>query len=145
MSVSDEQVIFITGFPGFIAGRLVERLAADGSRFYLLVQSAFVDAAIRSLERISERSGVGLENFAIVEGDIAYAAWRDAGMAVIDVGDRARPTLITHKYCLYGPCALERWPYPGYEWVKVTVPGTTPVYYSFMKRLDRPPFPPPPR
>jgi hypothetical protein len=31
---------------------------------------------------------------AIVDGDIAYAAWRDAGMAVIDVGDRARPTLI---------------------------------------------------
>lgn len=55
-----------------------------------------------------------------------------------------RPTLITHKYCLYGPCNLERWPYPGYEWVKVTVPGIKPTYYSFMKRFDRPPFPPPP-
>jgi hypothetical protein len=54
-----------------------------------------------------------------------------------------RPTLITHKYCLYGPCSLERWPYPGYEWVKITVPGSTPIYYSFMKRMDRSfgPFP----
>jgi hypothetical protein len=34
---------------------------------------------------------------AIVDGDIAYAAWRDAGMAVIDVRDRARPKLITHR------------------------------------------------
>jgi hypothetical protein len=34
---------------------------------------------------------------AIVDGDTAYAAWRDAGMLVIDVGDRARPKLIVHR------------------------------------------------
>jgi hypothetical protein len=34
---------------------------------------------------------------AIVHGDTAYAAWRDAGMVVIDVADRARPKLITHR------------------------------------------------
>jgi len=34
---------------------------------------------------------------AIVHGDIAYAAWRDAGMAVIDVADRSKPKLITHR------------------------------------------------
>jgi len=34
---------------------------------------------------------------AIVHGDVAYAAWRDAGMAVIDVTDRSKPKLITHK------------------------------------------------
>ena len=34
---------------------------------------------------------------AIINGDTAYAAWRDAGMVVIDVADRARPKLITHK------------------------------------------------
>jgi hypothetical protein len=34
---------------------------------------------------------------AIVHGDIAYAAWRDAGMAVIDVKDRSNPKLITHR------------------------------------------------
>ena len=31
---------------------------------------------------------------AIIHGDTAYAAWRDAGMVVIDVADRAKPKLI---------------------------------------------------
>ncbi|KAB2839768.1 MAG: hypothetical protein F9K47_15195 [Burkholderiales bacterium] len=34
---------------------------------------------------------------AIVDGDTAYAAWRDGGMVVLDVKDRSRPTLVTHK------------------------------------------------
>jgi hypothetical protein len=31
---------------------------------------------------------------AIIHGDTAYAAWRDAGMVVLDVADRAKPQLI---------------------------------------------------
>lgn len=34
---------------------------------------------------------------AIVHGDTAYAAWRDAGMVVIDVSDRSKPELIVHR------------------------------------------------
>ncbi len=34
---------------------------------------------------------------AIVAGDTAYAAWRDAGMLVIDVADRSRPQLVVHR------------------------------------------------
>ena len=34
---------------------------------------------------------------AIIHGDTAYAAWRDAGMVVLDVTDRMRPKLITHR------------------------------------------------
>jgi hypothetical protein len=34
---------------------------------------------------------------AIVHGDTAYAPWRDAGMVVLDVADRAHPKLIVHK------------------------------------------------
>jgi hypothetical protein len=34
---------------------------------------------------------------AIVHGDIAYAAWRDAGMVVIDVSDRSAPRRIVHR------------------------------------------------
>ena len=33
---------------------------------------------------------------AIIHGDTAYAAWRDAGMVVLDVADRTKPKLITH-------------------------------------------------
>jgi hypothetical protein len=34
---------------------------------------------------------------AIVQGDTAYAAWRDAGMVVLDVTDRSRPKPIVHR------------------------------------------------
>ena len=34
---------------------------------------------------------------AIIDGDTAYAAWRDAGMVVLDVADRAKPRLIAHR------------------------------------------------
>ena len=34
---------------------------------------------------------------AIIHGDIAYAAWRDAGMVVLDIADRTNPKLITHR------------------------------------------------
>jgi len=34
---------------------------------------------------------------AIVHGDTAYAAWRDAGMVVLDIADRAKPNLIAHR------------------------------------------------
>ncbi len=65
-----DRVIFITGFPGFIAGRLVERLATARTEFYLLVQPAFVETAKRSIEKIAQTSGSDLGNFTIVAGDI---------------------------------------------------------------------------
>lgn len=34
---------------------------------------------------------------AIVHGDTAYAAWRDAGMVVLDVADRSKPRLVVHR------------------------------------------------
>ncbi|MCB2011182.1 MAG: hypothetical protein KDF64_11410 [Geminicoccaceae bacterium] len=34
---------------------------------------------------------------AIIHGDTAYGAWRDAGLVMIDVADRANPALITRR------------------------------------------------
>jgi hypothetical protein len=34
---------------------------------------------------------------AIVHGDTAYAAWRDAGLVVLDVADREAPRLVVHR------------------------------------------------
>ena len=62
--------IFITGFPGFIAGRLVERLARSETQFFLLVQSEFVDKAMAEITEIAEFTNTPLESYVIVEGDI---------------------------------------------------------------------------
>ena len=62
--------VFITGFPGFIAGRLVERLAQPETQFFLLVQPQFVEKAMDNIEEIAEFTNTPLENFVIVEGDI---------------------------------------------------------------------------
>lgn len=34
---------------------------------------------------------------AIIHGDTAYAAWRDAGMVILDIADKTKPELITHR------------------------------------------------
>lgn len=66
-----DETIFLTGFPGFIAGKLVERLARQPeTRFFLLVQPQFVEKAMRDAEKIARQASVPLENFALVEGDI---------------------------------------------------------------------------
>lgn len=69
----DRDTIFITGFPGFIAGRLVRRLAKTASpdvRFQLLVQPAFLTQAHTEVSRIAQATGRPTENFRIVSGDI---------------------------------------------------------------------------
>ncbi len=42
----------------------------------------------------SRRNGL---HHAIVHGDTAYGAWRDAGLVMMDVADRSAPKLITHR------------------------------------------------
>jgi len=45
-------------------------------------------------EENAARAGL---HHAIVHGDTAYGAWRDAGMVIMDVKDRANPELIVHR------------------------------------------------
>ncbi len=68
--MSFNQTIFLTGFPGFIAERLVERLANGNTRFFLLVQKDFIEKAMRDVAEIASRTAAPLENFALIEGDI---------------------------------------------------------------------------
>jgi thioester reductase-like protein len=63
--------IFVTGFPGFIASRLVERLAQSETQFFLLVQPQFVQKAMDEIEAIAVATTTPLDNFVIVEGDIS--------------------------------------------------------------------------
>jgi thioester reductase-like protein len=68
--MADSETFFITGFPGFIADRLLERLARKQCRFILLVQSSWLDRAHHEIDRIAQLTNRSPEDFRIVEGDI---------------------------------------------------------------------------
>jgi thioester reductase-like protein len=67
----DRETFFITGFPGFIANRLLERLARKQCRFILLVQPAWLDRARAEIGRIVGLTDRWPEDFRLVEGDIS--------------------------------------------------------------------------
>jgi len=67
----DRETFFITGFPGFIANRLLERLARKECNFILLVQPWLAARAYEEIDRIASLSGRNIAEFQIVEGDIA--------------------------------------------------------------------------
>jgi thioester reductase-like protein len=97
--MTTDETIFLTGFPGFIAGRLIERLAADGARFLLLVQPAFVARARAEIARLASASGACEDRFRVVEGDITKDR---LGMSARDYEDaRARATSIFHLAAVY--------------------------------------------
>lgn len=69
--MAKNQTFFLTGFPGFIASRLVKRLTAVDSRFLLLVQPALVDRAKGEIAQLARDTDRSTEDFQIVEGDIS--------------------------------------------------------------------------
>jgi len=96
--LSDE-TIFLTGFPGFIASRLLRRLASDGGRYLLLVQPSLLERAHQELRGIAEVVGKSLSDFAILQGDITQP---ELGMAQADLDrSRAEATTIFHLAAIY--------------------------------------------
>ena len=81
-----DQTIFITGFPGFIAERLVKRIARLNGRFILLVQPALLERARADVARIAEETGASIDRLSIAAGDITEP---DLGLSAADL-DRAR-------------------------------------------------------
>lgn len=67
----DRETLFITGFPGFIANRLLERLAERDCRFILLVQPPLATRARDEIARIMALTGKSADEFQLVEGDIS--------------------------------------------------------------------------
>src|SRR5438105_6887881 len=99
MPVLSDETIFLTGFPGFIAGRLVERLARGGARFLLLVQPAFVERAHKDIAGIVEKTGAHAESFRVVEGDITR---EDLGLSAGDLEEaRRETTTLFHLAAIY--------------------------------------------
>jgi nucleoside-diphosphate-sugar epimerase len=101
------ETIFLTGFPGFIAGRLVKRLAMEGARFLLLVQPAFMERAREEVLRISAEMNAPVEAFRLIEGDITQT---DLGIRPTEIESvRREATTLFHLAAIYD-LAVERAP-----------------------------------
>ena len=95
----NNETIFVTGFPGFLATRLVKRLASEGARFILLIQPAFVPAAREAIQQIVRETGSAAENFRLVEGDITQP---DLGLSPDELVRARRETeTIFHLAAIY--------------------------------------------
>jgi thioester reductase-like protein len=94
-----DETIFLTGFPGFIAGRLVERLARAGARFLLLVQPALAGRARQDIDRIVNETGAPAHRFRVLEGDITR---EDLGLSPSDLEEvRGEATVLFHLAAVY--------------------------------------------
>jgi thioester reductase-like protein len=94
-----DQTIFMTGFPGFIAGRLLRQLACDEGRFLLLVQPAFMERARAELQSIARESGRPVSNFVLMQGDITST---DLGLSPSDLEiAQSESTVIFHLAAIY--------------------------------------------
>ncbi len=94
-----DETIFLTGFPGFIAGRLVKRLAESGARFLLLVHPSFMERARAEVSRLADETGAQENLFRIIEGDITEP---DLGIkpAELEIA-RAETTTLFHLAAIY--------------------------------------------
>lgn len=94
-----DETFFITGFPGFIATRLLKRLAAQGARLILLVQAALIERAKLEVVELANAAGCSTEHFSIVEGDISEP---DLGLSPENVAlVRASATRVFHLAAIY--------------------------------------------
>lgn len=97
--MSTSETIFLTGFPGFIASRLLRRLAHEGGRFLLLVQPALVARAQLELASIAQETGRSLSDFALLSGDITEP---NLGLTPTDLETaRAQSTTVFHLAAIY--------------------------------------------
>jgi thioester reductase-like protein len=97
--MADSETFFITGFPGFIADRLLERLARKECRFILLVHPSWLDRARHEVQRIAQLTNRSPEDFRIVEGDITQPR---LGLNVADFElTRQQTTRVFHLAALY--------------------------------------------
>lgn len=97
--MADSETFFITGFPGFIADRLLERLARKECRFILLVQPSWLDRARHEIDRISHLTNRQASDFQVVLGDITQPA---LGVSAADLETtRQQTTRIFHLAALY--------------------------------------------
>ena len=123
----DNTTVFLTGFPGFIATRLLRRLATEHCSFLLLVQPAFLPLANVEIERIASETGKSPSDFVVLPGDITAP---NLGLSPSDLAHaRAKTTIVFHLAAIYD-LAVEREPA-----MRVNVEGTRNVN-QFVRSLE---------
>ena len=85
--------IFVTGFPGFIAQRLVAKLARADTQMFLLVESRFVDQATAAVERQASSTTVSVT---VRVPSVGYVCWAVTPVAVV-------PSPKSQEYSVSGP------------------------------------------
>jgi len=94
-----DEAFFITGFPGFIANRLVERLARSTGKLLLLVQPSLKERAAEELARIAALTGREASTFQTVPGDISLP---ELGLSEVDRQlVRTETTRVFHLAAIY--------------------------------------------
>lgn len=97
--MATEETVFLTGFPGFIAGRLLRRLAMEGGRLLLLVQPAFVERAKEELNIIAADTGRSVSDFVLLHGDITES---NLGLSTQDLKTaRSETSVLFHLAAIY--------------------------------------------
>jgi len=97
--MSTGETIFLTGFPGFIASRLLRRLAGEAGRFLLLVQPPFAERAQEELKNIAAQAERSVSDFAILPGDISQP---NLGLSPADLETaRSHATVLFHLAAIY--------------------------------------------
>jgi thioester reductase-like protein len=101
--MSDE-TLFMTGFPGFIASRLLQRMAASTAQFILLVQPQLAERARAEIESIAQATGRSSDDFRIVQGDISQPqlALTEDDLQLV----RSNTTRILHLAAVYDLAVL---------------------------------------
>lgn len=101
MWTTSDPAILITGFPGFIAGRLVRRLVAlrPDAIFYLLVQPRFAVAAQQSCETIEAEQPAFKARWRVIPGDICQPGLEIAATQAKEI--RAQVSEVWHLAAVY--------------------------------------------
>ena len=104
--MQNDETVFLTGFPGFIASRLLRRLAKDGKRFLLLVQPAFAERAQTEIANIAAQTARSVSDFTLLGGDITES---DLGMSPTNLATaRTQTTVLFHLAAVYDLAVAQR-------------------------------------
>jgi thioester reductase-like protein len=93
------ETVFVTGFPGFLATRLIRRLARSGAQFILLTQASFFAQARETADQIAQECGISPQNFRVIQGDVAEP---NLGLSPVELENAQRHTnTIFHLAAIY--------------------------------------------